>query len=120
MAAGASNFAKLLELARETSSEKRRELLRQVTDAFITPRAPQRAHLEADLFDEFVTTIAHDLEEAVRVELSEKIASVDLPVNRTARRLAMDSIAVGPHGAGSSGSHQPEDPGSYDGGNPPT
>jgi uncharacterized protein (DUF2336 family) len=94
MAAGASNFAKLLELARETSSEKRRELLRQVTDAFITPRAPPRAHLEADLFDEFVTTVAHDLEEAVRVELSEKIASVDLPVNRTARRLAMDSIAV--------------------------
>jgi uncharacterized protein (DUF2336 family) len=94
MAAGASNFARLLELARETSSEKRRELLRQVTDAFITPRAPPRAHLEADLFDDFVTTVAHDLEEAVRIELSEKIASVDLPVNRTARRLAMDSIAV--------------------------
>ena len=35
MAAPANNFALLLDLAKEGSSEKRRELLRQITDVFL-------------------------------------------------------------------------------------
>ena len=48
MAAPANNFALLLELAREGSSEKRRELLRQITDVFLAaPEPAQRKRVRA-------------------------------------------------------------------------
>lgn len=93
MAAPANNFALLLELAREGSSEKRRELLRQITDVFLA--APeQRSENESVLFDEIVGAVAADLETQVRIELARKVAESNAPLNRTARRLAMDTIEV--------------------------
>ena len=93
MAASANNFALLLDLAREGSSEKRRELLRQITDVFLA--APeQRSENESVLFDEIVGAVAADLETQVRVELARKVAESNAPLNRTARRLAMDTIEV--------------------------
>jgi len=93
MAASANNFALLLDLAREGSSEKRRELLRQITDVFLA--APeQRSENESVLFDEIVGAVAADLETQVRVELARKVAESNAPLNRTARRLAMDQIEV--------------------------
>ena len=93
MAAPANNFALLLDLAREGSSEKRRELLRQITDVFLA--APeQRSENESVLFDEIVGAVAADLETQVRVELARKVAESNAPLNRTARRLAMDTIEV--------------------------
>ncbi len=94
MTAGSGNFSLLLDLARETSSEKRRELLRQVTDVFLAPPSHQRTDREADLFDEIVGAVASDLETQVRIELARKVAATDAPVRRTARRLAMDHIEV--------------------------
>lgn len=90
----ADNFALLLDLAKETSSEKRRELLRQITDVFLAPPVSARTDRESALFDEIVGAVASDLETQVRVELSRKIARSRAPLGRTARRLAMDEIDV--------------------------
>lgn len=93
MAAPANNFALLLDLAKEGSSEKRRELLRQITDVFMAD-PPERSDRESQLFDEIVVAVAADLETQVRVELAKKVAASNAPVQRTARRLAMDVIEV--------------------------
>lgn len=93
MAESTSNFALLLDLARETSSEKRRELLRQVTDAFLAENA-SRSEREAELFDEIVGAVAADLETQVRAQLARKVAASKLSIRRTARRLAFDDIEV--------------------------
>ena len=93
MADSASNFALLIELAKENSGEKRRELLRKVTDAFLSASEP-RSEREAELFDEIVGAVAADLETQVRVELAHKVAASRLQVRRTARRLAFDTIDV--------------------------
>jgi len=88
-----SNFAMLLELAKETSSEKRREFLRQITDVFLEQPA-NRTDGEGAMFDDIVSMVASDLETQVRAELSRRIASTSAPVHRTARRLALDDIEV--------------------------
>lgn len=88
-----NTFAMLVDLAKEKSSEKRRELLRQVTDGFLTTAEP-RTEREAELFDEIVGALAADLETQVRVDLAKKVAESRLAVRRTARRLASDVIEV--------------------------
>ncbi len=93
MASPANNFALLLELAKEGSSEKRRELLRQITDVFLAD-PPERSDRESMLFDEIVAAVSADLETQVRIELAKKVAVSNVPVQRTARRLAMDVIEV--------------------------
>lgn len=93
MAAPAGNFALLLDLAKETSSEKRRDLLRQVTDVFLD--APDaRSERESALFDDIFAAVASDLEAQVRAELAVRIAQSPAPLGRTARRLALDVIEV--------------------------
>jgi uncharacterized protein (DUF2336 family) len=92
-ALAASRYALLLDLAGERSSEKRRELLIQLTDVFMT--APtQRSEREAALFDDIYTVVAADLEKHVRVQLAHKIAASNAPLRRTARSLALDEIEV--------------------------
>jgi len=86
-------FELLLDLAREPSGEKRRELLLQITDAFIANPAA-RTDKEASIFDDIFAAVATDLEKEVRFELARKIAKSQAPLNRTARRLAMDVIEV--------------------------
>ena len=93
MSAPKTNFALLLDLAKETSSEKRRELLRQITDVFLAD-PPDRSDRESQLFDEIVGAVASDLETQVRIELARKVAVSNVPVQRTARRLALDQIEV--------------------------
>ena len=93
MSGATGNFALLMDLAREGSTEKRRELLRKITDAFLE-QPDERSDREAKLFDEIVGAVAADLETQVRVELARKVALSDAPVHRTARRLAMDVIEV--------------------------
>jgi uncharacterized protein (DUF2336 family) len=90
----ADNFALLLDLAKETSSEKRRELLRQITDVFLAPPVSSRTDRESAIFDEIVGAVASDLETQVRVELAKKISRSRAPLARTARRLALDVIDV--------------------------
>lgn len=87
------NFSLLIDLAKEHSSEKRRELLRKITDTFLASGEP-RSDREAELFDEIVGVVAADLEVQVRVELAHKVAASKLAIRRTARRLAFDTIEV--------------------------
>ena len=93
MSEAQGKFALLLDLAKETSSEKRRDLLRQVTDVFVQDD-DARTDKEAELFDEIFTAVSADMEVTVRAELAKKIAKSNAPLNRTARRLAMSEIEV--------------------------
>ena len=88
-----SNFALLKDFAEETSSDKRRELLRQATDVFL---AEGRSMSPADMatLDEVVQSVASDLSAEVRAELSRKISAAPIPFTRTARKLAMDNIEI--------------------------
>ncbi|MEM8921191.1 MAG: DUF2336 domain-containing protein [Pseudomonadota bacterium] len=87
-----SNFAMLVDLAKETSSDKRRELLRRVTDVFMS-NEPRKAS-ECALFDEIVSAVSSDMSTQVRAELSAKVARSNSPLRRTAKRLATDDIQV--------------------------
>lgn len=88
-----SNFALLKDFAQETSSEKRRELLRQATDAFLSEGRSISGDEMAAL-DDIVQSVAADLSSEVRAELSRKISAAPLPFHRTALRLALDDIEV--------------------------
>ena len=79
----------LIELAQEPSSERRRELLRGVTDLFFTGASPQGG--EMALFDDVMTQLAGEMEAAVRVELAERMASVDHAPLGLIRTLASDT-----------------------------
>ncbi|MFC7290903.1 DUF2336 domain-containing protein [Hirschia litorea] len=89
-----SKFAKLMDLAKETSSEKRRDLLREVTDVFLQDETAERSEAECAMFDEIIGAVATDMTEQVRMELSRKVAVSKSPLRKTARRLATDSIRV--------------------------
>lgn len=89
-----SKFAKLMDLAKETSSEKRRDLLREVTDVFFEESQNERSETECAMFDEIIGAVATDMTEQVRMELSRKVAVSKSPLRKTARRLATDSIRV--------------------------
>jgi uncharacterized protein (DUF2336 family) len=87
-----SRLTDLIELAKETSSEKRRVLLREVTDLFFThtPNDP-----ELRQFDVVLTQLATDMEEAVRAELSGRFAGAEHAPRRLIFSLANDeAIAV--------------------------
>jgi uncharacterized protein (DUF2336 family) len=88
-----SNFALLKDFAEETSSDKRRDLLRRATDVFL---AEGHAMSPGDMaaLDEVVQSVTSDLSAAVRAELSRKISVAPLPFTRTARKLAMDDIEI--------------------------
>jgi uncharacterized protein (DUF2336 family) len=88
-----SRLTDLIELAKETSSEKRRELLRDITDLFFTRHAPTDPELRQ--FDGVLTQLATDMEEAVRAELSGRFAGADSAPRRLIVSLANDeAIAV--------------------------
>ena len=93
MSAPPSQFALLLDLAREPSSEKRRELLRVVTDMFLAdPSAQSASNYEA--FDEIAGKVMTDFAAEVRAEVAKSLSASALPLRGTARRLAMDEIEV--------------------------
>lgn len=71
-----SRFSQLIELARTTDSESRRELLREVTDLFFERRG-QRNPAEAALFDEVLQLVAAEMQDGVLAELSELFADAD-------------------------------------------
>jgi uncharacterized protein (DUF2336 family) len=87
-----SRLLDLIELAKEPSSDRRRELLRQVTDLFFVGEG----HLpgEMALFDDVLTQLSSEMEEAVRAELSGRMADIARPPMGLLRELASDSFAV--------------------------
>jgi uncharacterized protein (DUF2336 family) len=88
-----SKLRDLIDLAREPSSERRRELLREVTDLFLVD--PEQ-HLEAELglFDDVLSHLAGEMEAVVRAELAERMAQAAKAPRRLIRKLAADTIVV--------------------------
>lgn len=80
----------LIDLAQEPSSTRRRELLRNVTDLFFTSDQP-RAASEMALFDDVMSQLAGEMEEAVRGELAQRMAQAEAPPQGLIRTLARDA-----------------------------
>ena len=91
---GPSKLHALIELAREPSSERRRELLREITDLFLAQPAEGLDPSQAALFDEVMQRIAGELEEEVRIELARRLAPASTPLPRLLADLGGDTIAV--------------------------
>lgn len=68
-----ARFAKLVHLARTTDSDKRRELLREVTDLFFETSA-NRNERETALFDDVLKLVASEMQDEALVQLSEMFA----------------------------------------------
>ena len=82
----------LQQLAREPSSERRREFVRAAATALFT--APDRTPAELDPFDEIMDMVLDEIEPLGRRELAERIAELDRAPLRTLTRLAGDAIDV--------------------------
>lgn len=92
MSAPPSRLRELIDLAHEASSERRRELLRGLTDAFFARDA--HAAGEMVLFDDILTQLSDDMETVVRADLSHRMARrSDAPAGLL-RRLVHDDISV--------------------------
>ena len=87
-----SKLHDLIALAHEPSSERRRELLRGVTDLFFV--SDDHGPTEMGLFDDVMTDLAGEMEAAVRAELAGRLSAASVLPSTLARRLASDEIAV--------------------------
>lgn len=83
-----SRLPELIDLAREDSSEKRRILLRELTEHFFG--ASVRSQAEDDHYGAVLARLADDMEEAVRAELAERFGPRPDAPRRLIRRLAED------------------------------
>jgi len=88
-----SRLLDLIDLAKENSSAKRRELLREMTDLFFSAHAPQ-SEPEIQLFDTVLCQLSTEMEAAVRAELGRRFAPEPSAPRGLVRRLAADEIAV--------------------------
>ena len=88
-----SKLIHLIALAQEPSSERRRELLREVTNLFFTADSGQTP-AEMALFDEVLSQLSAEMEEEVRAELAERMADSPTAPRGLITRLASDAAAV--------------------------
>ena len=84
-----SKLHDLIALAQEPSSERRRELMRGVTDLFFNADAAHGAG-EMALFDDVLSQLPGDMEAAVRVELAQRMAQAESAPRGLIHRLARD------------------------------
>jgi uncharacterized protein (DUF2336 family) len=87
-----SRLPDLIALAEEGSSEKRRALLRELTDHFFG--SSTRTETEDALYGAVLTRLTADMEVAVRAELSARFATAPDAPHNLIRRLANDEAAV--------------------------
>ncbi|CAN7261474.1 DUF2336 domain-containing protein [Brevundimonas sp. LjRoot202] len=87
-----SRLPDLIALAEEDSSEKRRTLLRELTDHFFG--GTSRSAEEDALYDAVLVKLADDMESAVRAELAARFANAPDAPHTLIRRLANDEAAV--------------------------
>lgn len=85
----ASRLPELIDLAREGSSEKRRVLLRELTEHFFGSSV--RSQAEDDHYGAVLARLADDMEEAVRAELAERFAAEPAAPRGLVRHLAQDA-----------------------------
>jgi uncharacterized protein (DUF2336 family) len=83
----------LVNLAKEPSSDRRRELLREVTDLFVDASDAYNER-ERDHFNAIMMSITRTMETKVRAELAHRLASVDDAPRGVITMLANDEIEV--------------------------
>lgn len=88
-----SRLHRLTELAREKSSERRRALLREVTDLFFD-EPPHKDSSELVHFDSVLSTLAAQTAQDARAELSRRFADAPLAPRGLILQLARDAIEV--------------------------
>ncbi|NWH09225.1 MAG: DUF2336 domain-containing protein [Alphaproteobacteria bacterium] len=93
MTAPGSHLNRLIELAREPSSDKRRELLRDLTDLFIAEE-DQYTSQESEHFGAIMGKVAVDMDLAVRQRLADKLADAKAAPHQLIMQLAQDAIEV--------------------------
>ena len=92
MAESSSLLSDLTALAREPSSDRRRELLERLTDLFL--REPEVPAAAAELFAEVAVRVARETDVGSRQALAERMADVGIAPHRLVLMLAQDVIAV--------------------------
>ena len=93
MADSPNHLHRLLELAKEPSSDKRRELLRDVTDLFLE-NATSYNESERGHFGAIIGKVAQEMEVAVRQHLAEQLSAEGAAPADLIRQLAHDDINV--------------------------
>ena len=88
-----SKLHKLTELAKEKNSERRRALLREVTDLFFDA-PPKAGGGEMRQFDAVMQALANQTAQDAREELSRRFADAPLAPKGLVMQLARDAIAV--------------------------
>jgi uncharacterized protein (DUF2336 family) len=88
-----SKLNNLVELAKEKSSERRRTLLREVTDLFFE-EPPARDSAVSRRFDDVLTSLAEQTAQEAREELAERFADSPLAPGGLVLKLARDAIEV--------------------------
>jgi uncharacterized protein (DUF2336 family) len=89
----ATRFSRLVDLAQETSSEKRRELLREVTDAFLES-ASNCTEIERSHFGDIMSTVSTGMEVAVRRHLAQQLAKQPNAPRALVQQLANDEFGI--------------------------
>ena len=92
-AAPETRLPDLIALAQEESSEKRRALLRELTDCFFGA-APPRNDGEQQLYGDVLAELSTEMELAVRAELAERFAAAPNAPVHLIRTLALDEAEV--------------------------
>lgn len=93
MARDLSDLDALINLAKEPSSEKRRELLRQITDIFLVDPS-RHSESENENFDDIMLQLSYDLDVEDREELSERLAHNEHAPQKLMRTFASDVMSV--------------------------
>ncbi len=88
-----SRLEQLVDLAGESSSDRRRELLNEITDVFLTD-PDTYSDQESRYFGEIMGQVAYALEREVRMELADKLASEAAAPVELIRQLANDEISI--------------------------
>ena len=93
MPAGTSRLKELIAVAKEGSSDKRRDLLREITDVFMAQ--PDRyTSTELQHFDIIMSRVTEQVESELRREIAEKLADVPTAPRGLINQLAHDEISV--------------------------
>lgn len=88
-----SRLKQLIEVAREGTTERRADLLREITDVFMA--APDRyTSSEMQHFDVILSKVTESVEIALRIEIAEKLADTPNAPHNLVRQLAHDEISV--------------------------
>ncbi|MEQ1753672.1 MAG: DUF2336 domain-containing protein [Micropepsaceae bacterium] len=88
-----SRFSRLVDLAKETSSDKRRELLREVTDVFLGT-APDCTDTEKSYFGDIIGKVSTGMDIAVRRQLAARLADNPDAPRALVQQFANDDFTV--------------------------